>query len=142
MQNSHQDHLGSSDLTAESRSKAPVAWMWRYIGNDPIGAQIKPCARSLHEMDPNNPPYPNYWKPIYPLFKPSSDSPASSGTSQSEQDRLDAERYRWLRDSGKYSPAWSDHGWGLAGGTHRYSAAELDAAVDAARAALKEPSHE
>lgn len=61
----------------------------------------------------------------------------ASHAAEVEAMRADAERYRWLRDSGKYSPAWSGGGWGLAMGAHRYSASELDGAVDAARAALK-----
>lgn len=46
----------------------PVAWMWKYIGPDPIGSQIKPCARAPHEMDPTNPPHPKHWQPLYPLY--------------------------------------------------------------------------
>ena len=54
--------------SAMEEGEEPVAWMWQYIGRDPIGNQIKPCARSLHEMDPRSPPYPDTWKPLYPLF--------------------------------------------------------------------------
>lgn len=46
----------------------PVAWMWQYIGKDPLRVHIKPCARALHEMDPKNPPYPDAWKPVAPLY--------------------------------------------------------------------------
>lgn len=46
----------------------PVAWMWEYIGPDPMSSQIQPCARALHEMDPQDPPHPNHWRPTYPLY--------------------------------------------------------------------------
>ena len=47
----------------------PVAWMWEYIGCDPMRDHLKPCARSPHEMDPHNPPYPESWRPVYPLYR-------------------------------------------------------------------------
>ena len=46
----------------------------------------------------------------------------------------DAERYRWLVDSGKFCPAFGSGGWGLrAGGFGRSSKTDLDAAIDQAR---------
>jgi hypothetical protein len=55
-------------LRAALPAAQPVAWMWEYIGADPMRCHIKPCARSLHEMDPAKPPYPDSWKPIRPLY--------------------------------------------------------------------------
>jgi len=52
----------------EPNVMVPIAWMWEYIGKDPLGDNIKPCARALHEMNPESPPYPNAWKPLYPLY--------------------------------------------------------------------------
>lgn len=45
----------------------PVAWEWEYIGGDhyPRGHKV---ARSLREMDPTNPPYPETWRPTRPLI--------------------------------------------------------------------------
>src|SRR5690625_998254 len=44
-----------------------VAWEWEYIGVDqyPRGHKV---ARSLREMDPTNPPYPETWRPTRPLI--------------------------------------------------------------------------
>ncbi len=43
----------------------------------------------------------------------------------------DAERYRVLRGSGYFAPAHlSDSGWALSGKFNKYTAAELDKAVD------------
>lgn len=44
-----------------------VAWEWEYIGGDhyPRGHKV---ARSLREMDPTNPPYPETWRPTRPLI--------------------------------------------------------------------------
>jgi hypothetical protein len=46
----------------------PVAWLWEYIGSDLYTKRHSPVARSLREMDPSNPPYPETWKPIAPLY--------------------------------------------------------------------------
>ena len=50
----------------------PVAWLWEYVGSDPYtraahGKRGSPIALSITEMDPKNPPYPE-WKPIAPLY--------------------------------------------------------------------------
>lgn len=49
-----------------------------------------------------------------------------------ERLRVDAGRYRTLRDSGRYTAGYFGL-WSLATGNMRSTAAELDAAVDAAR---------
>lgn len=47
----------------------------------------------------------------------------------------DAERYRWLVDSGRFCPSFYNKGWGLRSGAFERSTKEsLDAAIDAARA--------
>jgi hypothetical protein len=46
----------------------PAAWMWEYIGPDPMASQIHPCARALHELNPHDNPYPTHWKPVAPLY--------------------------------------------------------------------------
>lgn len=45
----------------------PVAWEWEYVGvaHYPRGHKV---ARSLREMDPTNPPYPDTWRPTRPLI--------------------------------------------------------------------------
>lgn len=45
-----------------------VAWMWNYVGKDPMRENIKPVARSVREMDPSKPPYPDTWQPVAPLY--------------------------------------------------------------------------
>lgn len=45
-----------------------VAWMWGYVGKDPMAKNISPIARTLEELDPDNPPYPDHWQPLYPLY--------------------------------------------------------------------------
>jgi hypothetical protein len=62
-------------LTAEAElaentepASEPVAWLWEYIGPHPYPQKRSPVARSLHEMDPANPPFPDDWKPIAPLY--------------------------------------------------------------------------
>lgn len=49
-----------------------VAWLWKYIGRDPYPASVHGAAdgyiaRSVKEMNPENPPYPDTWKPVHPL---------------------------------------------------------------------------
>lgn len=47
----------------------------------------------------------------------------------------DAERYRWLVDSGRFCPSFYNKGWGLRSGAFERSTKEsLDEAIDAARA--------
>jgi len=47
--------------------------------------------------------------------------------------RKDAERYRWLVNSGKYAPAMHGGGWGLRiGAGSKSTKVELDEAIDAA----------
>ena len=46
----------------------PVAWLWEYIGSDPYPRKFSPVARSLREADPANPPFPDDWRPIAPLY--------------------------------------------------------------------------
>lgn len=48
---------------------------------------------------------------------------------QADSDRIDAERYRKLRDSGRFIPTIGRVGW-TSGDGAAVSAAELDAAVD------------
>lgn len=55
----------------------PAAWLWEYIGSDPYPRHFSPIARTVREMDPSNPPYPDRWRPVAPLYAPSMD--ASSG---------------------------------------------------------------
>jgi hypothetical protein len=50
--------------------------------------------------------------------------------------KRDAERYRYLRDSGNYSPGRFSAPWGLAM-RGKYTTEELDAAVDEALAKVK-----
>lgn len=83
----------------------PVAWMWTYIGVDPLNAHIKPCARSIHEMDPANPPYPDSWKALYPLYaaplarqEPKPDAVYPVQPSSEAATARDAARYRWLTE--------------------------------------------
>lgn len=71
------------------REGEAVAWLWEYIGKDPMRDQYKPCARALHEMDPKAPPYPDSWKPVAPLYT----HPSAPPTEEAEQ----AAMYRWLR---------------------------------------------
>jgi hypothetical protein len=47
----------------------PVAWMWEYVGNDAYVKKYSPVARGVGEMDPKNPPYPDTWRPLYPLVR-------------------------------------------------------------------------
>lgn len=54
-------------LEAEVR-KGPVAWMWEYIGPDAYVRNSGQIARLTTEMDPANPPYPDTWRPVCPLF--------------------------------------------------------------------------
>lgn len=70
------------------REGEAVAWLWEYIGKDPMRDQYKPCARALHEMDPKAPPYPDSWKPVAPLYT----HPSAPPTEEAEQ----AAAYRWL----------------------------------------------
>ena len=52
-------------------------------------------------------------------------------TQQLESARKDAERYRWLRDSGSYRPSY--YGWVTdVVGNRKFSKEELDAAIDKA----------
>ena len=52
-------------------------------------------------------------------------------TQQLESGRKDAERYRWMRDSGRYRPSY--YGWDTdVVGNRKFSKEELDAAVDKA----------
>jgi hypothetical protein len=46
----------------------PIAWLWEYIGSDPYPHKFSPVARSLREMDPANPPFPDDWRPVAPLY--------------------------------------------------------------------------
>lgn len=45
-----------------------MAWMWEYVGPDPYPRHCGVVARTVKEMDPANPPYPD-WRPLYPLVK-------------------------------------------------------------------------
>lgn len=92
-------------LTPSPVSREPVAWMWEYVGKDPMAFQVKPCARSPHEMDPHNPPYPTHWKPIFPLYPPLAHEGISEGRPEKADtgDALDAKRYRWLRAQAWFS---------------------------------------
>jgi len=59
---------------------------------------------------------------------------AENAESLAEQNRKDAERYRWLRDSGNFVPSMCGNGWGLGMSSHAATADQLDAAIDSARA--------
>jgi hypothetical protein len=67
-----------------------IAWLWKYIGPDPYARRWLPVARALWEMNPGNPPYPEFWKPISPLYaaapQPSADRDAYEGA---REDLLD-----------------------------------------------------
>lgn len=53
---------------ASWQKRGPVAWTWGYIGPDPYVKNCGMIARLVTEMDPANPPYPDTWKPVAPLF--------------------------------------------------------------------------
>lgn len=60
-----------SAVLSALQAAEPVAWLWKYIGQDPYPAAANPdglVARGMHEMDPHNPPYPEAWKPVGPLY--------------------------------------------------------------------------
>ena len=59
---------------------------------------------------------------------------AEKAEALAEQFRKDAERYRWLRDSGNFVPSMCGNGWGLGMSSHAATADQLDAAIDSARA--------
>jgi len=59
---------------------------------------------------------------------------AEKAEALAEQNRKDAERYRWLRDSGNFVPSMCGNGWGLGMSSHAATADQLDAAIDSARA--------
>lgn len=46
-----------------------VGALWQYIGPDPMATHINPCARALHEMNPDSPPYPETWQLTDKLVK-------------------------------------------------------------------------
>lgn len=52
----------------EKPEPEPVAWIWKYIGDDPMRNHIEPVARAIHEMNPKNNPYPDSWSPLSPLY--------------------------------------------------------------------------
>ena len=55
-------------LKAEQHgAQEAVAWEWEYVGKHPYPRGLR-VARSVKEMDPVNPPYPDTWKPVRPLF--------------------------------------------------------------------------
>lgn len=61
------DHAVSRLRSQPPAEAQAVAWEWEYIGGDhyPRGHKV---ARSLREMDPTNPPYPETWRPTRPLI--------------------------------------------------------------------------
>ena len=64
----------------------PVAWLWEYIGSDPYPRRHSPVARSINEMDPSNPPYPDTWAPIAPLYEARWATPTPTEPTTTETD--------------------------------------------------------
>lgn len=65
--------------------------------------------------------------------------PSPSLTAEQERDKLDAERYRWLRDPATDLDSLAELNWLKPGETGEvYSGTKLDAAIDSARASMKE----
>lgn len=56
---------------------------------------------------------------------------------EAQKDQADAKRYRFLVDSGQYSPGYMSCIWGLCMNVKPYTKAELDAPIDAAIAQQK-----
>jgi hypothetical protein len=42
----------------------PDGWLWRYVGNQNHPQKGELIARSFHEMNPENPSYPDTWEPV------------------------------------------------------------------------------
>lgn len=55
--------------------RAPVAegdapaWLWEYVGQDSYVKRFGLIARTVTEMDPTDPPYPECWRPVAPLYR-------------------------------------------------------------------------
>lgn len=58
------------DSPAVPVGEKPVAWLWEYVGSDPYPGKGTLVGRSLHEMDPDFPPYPDQWRPLKPIYGP------------------------------------------------------------------------
>jgi len=80
--------------------------------------------------------WPDLWKRIAEIKQYSGEQwrRAEKAEALAEQFRKDAERYRWLRDSGNFVPSMCGNGWGLGMSSHAATADQLDAAIDSARA--------
>ena len=64
------DVLADFDAATAVQGGEPVAWMWEYIGADAYARYANPggIARTMVELDPANNPYPEAWRPLYPLY--------------------------------------------------------------------------
>lgn len=74
-----------------------VGALWNYIGTDPLRNHFKPCARALHEMNPDRPPYPETWQPIDKLVR-LSDARAAIADVQQKLDDMTADYMRRHRE--------------------------------------------
>jgi hypothetical protein len=82
----------------------PAAWLWEYIGPDAYAKRCSPVARALHEMNPSNPPYPESWRPIAPLYDFHQPAPAAVPVAVAERPW---EREGWCDAEGR---CWWSHG--------------------------------
>lgn len=60
--------LAALPTLAEPVGEKPVAWLWEHVGSNPYPGKGTLVARSLQEMDPDFPPYPDHWRPLKPLY--------------------------------------------------------------------------
>lgn len=82
----------------------PAAWLWEYIGPNAYAKRCSPVARALHEMNPSNPPYPESWRPIAPLYDFHQPAPAAVPVAVAERPW---EREGWCDAEGR---CWWSHG--------------------------------
>jgi hypothetical protein len=84
----------------------PDAWLWKYVGHDPYPASANPngvVARGINEMDPENPPYPDTWQPLAPLY-----AHHSADTARLEWLQFHGAHVAWGNDGEICSVRWSD----------------------------------